>query len=255
MVHLEPEQEELLALLCVTTRKQPKGERASFLALELPGGQSLRHPHLPGTGDIEDFYWPDLEVLALHGFIAGLRHNSSFMFEVLPEGFEQWELIEENRASATTRIEQDVRRLIEDDVRRNFPSAYAKWSLAERQLWVDGPVRHAEIGKLCREAMRFFSERLLVATGAHLYSRSTNSTQNIRAALQELRPLVPENSTAMLDALASYWGTLADQVEDQAHEVIKQVEGLAWEDSRAVVFQTALVMYELCRALDRVQPK
>jgi hypothetical protein len=46
-----------------------------------------------------------------------------------------------------------------------------------------------------------------------------------------------------------YWGTVSDLVQRQEHGAQKQGAELTWEDARRVVFQTAIVMYEVSRAL------
>lgn len=54
---------------------------------------------------------------------------------------------------------------------------------------------------------------------------------------------------AFLDALLAYWGTASDLVQRQEHGNQKVGAALLWEDGRRVVFQTAMVMYEIERAL------
>jgi hypothetical protein len=54
---------------------------------------------------------------------------------------------------------------------------------------------------------------------------------------------------AFLTALLSYWGTVSDLVQRQEHGAQKEGEPLTWEDARRVVFQTAVVMFEIARAV------
>lgn len=54
----------------------------------------------------------------------------------------------------------------------------------------------------------------------------------------------------MLDALVVYWGTVHDLAARQEHGAAKAVPLVA-EDARRVVFQTAIVMFELDRAFVR----
>jgi hypothetical protein len=49
--------------------------------------------------------------------------------------------------------------------------------------------------------------------------------------------------------LLAYFGTVSDLIQRQEHGAQKEGEGLMWEDARRVVFQTALVMFELDRVL------
>jgi hypothetical protein len=55
----------------------------------------------------------------------------------------------------------------------------------------------------------------------------------------------------MLDALVTYWGTVSDLVQRQEHGAAKEGEPIGREDARVTVFQTAMVMFECSRALDR----
>jgi hypothetical protein len=54
---------------------------------------------------------------------------------------------------------------------------------------------------------------------------------------------------ALLAALLAYWGTVSDLVQRQEHGAQKQGEPLTWEDTRTVVFQTAIVMFEIARTV------
>lgn len=53
----------------------------------------------------------------------------------------------------------------------------------------------------------------------------------------------------MLDALLVYWGAVNDLIQRQEHGATKEGEALRWEDGRQVVFQTAVVMFEIARAI------
>jgi hypothetical protein len=54
-----------------------------------------------------------------------------------------------------------------------------------------------------------------------------------------------------LDALLGYWGTVSDLIQRQEHGGQKEGQSLVWEDGRRVVFQTAVVMFEIDRSLSR----
>lgn len=53
----------------------------------------------------------------------------------------------------------------------------------------------------------------------------------------------------MLDALVVYWGTVSDLIQRQEHGAQKEGEALRWEDGRRVVFQTAVVMFEIAHTV------
>jgi hypothetical protein len=57
----------------------------------------------------------------------------------------------------------------------------------------------------------------------------------------------------MLDALLAYWGTTSDLAQRQEHGAQKEGEVLTWEDSRRLVFHTAIVMVEIDRTLKDIR--
>jgi hypothetical protein len=58
-----------------------------------------------------------------------------------------------------------------------------------------------------------------------------------------------EARRAVADSLIVYWGTVADLTQRQEHGAQREGVPLLWEDSRRVVTQTLMVMYELDREL------
>src|SRR5439155_2241153 len=57
--------------------------------------------------------------------------------------------------------------------------------------------------------------------------------------------------TAFLDALIGYWGAVSDLVQRQEHGGQREGAELTWHDARRVVFQVAMVMFEVDSALGR----
>ena len=55
----------------------------------------------------------------------------------------------------------------------------------------------------------------------------------------------------MLKALVMYWGTVMDITQRQEHGSQREGGELTWEDARRVVFQTAVVMFEVDHALSK----
>jgi hypothetical protein len=53
-----------------------------------------------------------------------------------------------------------------------------------------------------------------------------------------------------LDALIAYWRAVSNLVQRQEHGVQKAGSQLVFEDGRRVIFQTAIVMFEVDRALN-----
>ena len=56
-------------------------------------------------------------------------------------------------------------------------------------------------------------------------------------------------TAALLDALVSYWRVVSGLVQRQEHGAQKEGRPLVWEDGRRVVFQTAIIMFEVDRML------
>jgi hypothetical protein len=50
-------------------------------------------------------------------------------------------------------------------------------------------------------------------------------------------------------ALIAYFGVVSDLAQRQEHGAQKEREPLKWEDARRIVFQTAMLMFELDRTL------
>jgi len=73
----------------------------------------------------------------------------------------------------------------------------------------------------------------------------------VRAVLEHRGSTLGSTERAFLDALLPYWGTVVDLVQRQEHAGQKEGESIVWEDGRRVVFQTAVVMFEIARALVR----
>ena len=59
-----------------------------------------------------------------------------------------------------------------------------------------------------------------------------------------------DRKSDLLDALFDYWKAACDLIQRQEHGGQRQDgEPLTWEDGRRVVFQTAVVMFEIDRTL------
>jgi len=251
MTQLEPEQAELLSSLCEAARSQNRHERQSFHAIEFGEGSTLRHPRLPGGG-IDDPHFPDLELLAKYQLIhVSSRNRDGMVFDVTPEGFAHWETLKAKQGSGVDRIQKEIRSYIESaPFRARFATAFDKWAQAEEKLWsAESDRQFTTIGHECREAIQAFAS----AAGASPNQNAASDVDNVRRGLNALKGRVPESLTAMLDALLPYWGTMTDLVQRQEHGASKEGEPIGWEDARAVVFQTSIVMFEFARALDRAR--
>jgi hypothetical protein len=85
-------------------------------------------------------------------------------------------------------------------------------------------------------------------SGVHdVPSDPANTVARIRAVLDT--KALGEAHGAMLKALLAHWGTVSDLVQRQEHGAQKEGETLTWEDTRRVVAQTAVVMFEIARVV------
>ena len=64
-----------------------------------------------------------------------------------------------------------------------------------------------------------------------------------------------DTEKSFLEALLNFWRTVSELVQRQEHGGQKENEPLVWEDGRRVVFQTAMVMYEVDSSLSRQRIK
>jgi len=76
----------------------------------------------------------------------------------------------------------------------------------------------------------------------------------IKAVIEHLRPQLGEKTSDFLEALIAYWETVNGLVQRLEHAVSYEgSSSLTLDDSRRVVFQTALVFYELDQVCKRVR--
>jgi hypothetical protein len=79
-----------------------------------------------------------------------------------------------------------------------------------------------------------------------------HTVARIRAVISET--ISPSRLRDFADALITYWGTTNDLVQRQEHGAQKEGQPLDWEDARRVVFHTAIVMFEIARAVGQRRP-
>ena len=104
------------------------------------------------------------------------------------------------------------------------------------------------IGHTCREALQAFASSLAERSGVpDMPSNPAKTVDRIKAVLNARA--LGDTHRAFLAALLAYWGTVSDLVQRQEHGAQKEGEPMTWEDARRVVFQTAIVMFEIARAV------
>jgi hypothetical protein len=134
---------------------------------------------------------------------------------------------------------------------KQYPTAHAKWAEAEALLWAEETTATASlVGHLLREALMAFTDALVSRLGVQdVPGDSTKVVARMRAIIQQ-KSIAGSTATAFLDALLAYWGTVSDLVQRQEHAAQREGEQLLWEDSRRLVFQSAVVMYEIHRSVE-----
>jgi hypothetical protein len=251
-VPLEQEQEELLAIMVEASRAVPREQRQAFLVIQSMDGNHLLHPGVAATGRAQ--YQPhlgDLETLHERGLIrlTLVSPHHTYTADLRLEGTHYYEQMQARRGQPITRAVTVARDYLEtESFRRRHEAAVAKWVEAERLQWsADSQQAATTIGHLCREAMQLFASDLVQAAGVTADANAQNTVNRVRLVLGTRLPA--GGRRALADALIGYWGTVADLTQRQEHGAQRDQAPLTWEDSRRVVTQTLMVMYELDREL------
>lgn len=251
-VPLEKEQEELLGILVEASRAIPREQRQAFLVIETMDGTDVLHPGMAAIGRAQ--YRPhvgDLETLHERGLIRVtlVSPHHTYSVDLRPEGTHYYEQMQARRGQPITKTVMLARDFVEtESFRHRHEAAIAKWEEAERLLWsAESQDAATTIGHLCREAMQLFANGLTQATNVAADPDAQKTVSRVRSLLGER--MAAGARKALADALIAYWGTVADLTQRQEHGAQRERAPLTWEDSRRVVTQTLMVMYELDREL------
>jgi hypothetical protein len=249
-IYLEAEQVELLSWMVEGERALPSHQHDKFLLVGTMEGYFLIHPHL---GERPAVRQGDLETLADNGLLRrGFGGKGTPNYELTPQGRRYYAEMKQRAGASSTIVEEEIHRYLDSEAfTAVFPDAYARWLQAEQNLWgAEDEGAFTEIGHICRESMQSFSLRLVERAGiSDMPPDPAKTVDRVRATLRGAS--LGSTHLAMLDALLVYWGTVSDIVQRQEHGAGKAGDPLTWEDARRVVFQTAIVMFEISRALDQ----
>ncbi|HZJ47427.1 MAG TPA: hypothetical protein VFD97_00135 [Acidimicrobiia bacterium] len=249
-IMLEPEQEELLSTLVEITRNTPREDRGAFMVVRMLQGDILVSP---GRGPRPEVYYGDVEILASKGLVnMRFGDRGTPNFDVTPEGFEYYRIMKERSGKPMVQIEDEVTKYLEaHDFQQRYPKAYAKWREAAAKLWAgDSQNQLTTIGHLCREAVQEFATALVEKfqpPGAP--ADKARDQSRIRAVLAHVRDQLGSREVPLLEAMIDYWSAVSGLIQRQEHGGQKQGDDLRWEDGRRVVFQTAVVMFEIDHSL------
>ena len=252
---LMPEQEELLARMVEAARSLPVDQREKFMLLETNGGDFLIHHGLPGRQ--VQVVAEDVQTLNSAGLLAvayGSRGTPNY--NVTPLGHRYYEHLKTRGAAPAEQVEREVRGLIESSgFAERYPEAHRKWVAAASVLWhADSDREATTIGHHCREAIQAFATHLIEQfEPADTDPNLAHDVNRIAAVLESTRSKLGASEHALLEALLGYWKATSGLAQRQVHAAQREGERLVWEDSRRLVFQTAVLMYELDRSLARMR--
>lgn len=245
-IFLEPKQKDLLAILVDAVRKGDQAQNSFWMQ-----GSSIQHAGLPG-GRI-NVNVSDICALADENLLTRRNDLESFyFFGITPKGFRYYDEMKQQATQPLERMEQEVRSFLEaDPFQRKYAAAYKKWAQAEKTLRTgDSESQLTTIGHLCREALQEFAATLVAKyQPPNVDPDAAHTVARIRAVLNVKNDQTGTTTKSFLDMLPEYLGTVSDLIQRQEHGGQKEGQPLVWEDGRRVVFQTAIVMFEIDTAL------
>lgn len=228
--------------------------REQFYMLRCSGGEWLQHPGF--VGGRRDFEYGDAVILQDLGWLTTTHYGNhgEFHFVVSPFGLDAYEEMHAAEGSASEAVENDTRRWLDaEGFQRRHPSAHAAWLCASDLLWAkNAEDRVSDIGHHCREAIQDFAESLLANMKLAPDESDKAKTKNrLAQALTHANGIgkFGDATMGMLNAMSDYWDALSALVMRQEHGGTKEGEALGWDDARALVFHTLVVMTEFDRVL------
>lgn len=250
---LEPEQKELLITMVEAMRNTRGKRRQGFLFSNEVGGPYIVHDGLP-NGQVPA-YIGDMEILTQEGFLIRTYVGPGTpLYDVTPMGYKYYEQLKLSIHQPVQRVEDKIKSYMDSDrFKQKYAKAFQKWSSANNKLWAsDSEQQLTEIGHLCREAMQEFTTILIDQFHPADFDKDrAHTVARLRTILKLRASQLGETVAPFLDALLVYWGTVTDLIQRQEHGSQKEGHQLVWEDGRRVVFQTAIVMFEIEISLSR----
>jgi len=253
---LEQEQEDLLSMLVEAHRNVLREQRKPFSIQQFDElfDFELSHKGLP-NGKI-NAYPGDIKTLARERLISVNNgyNEVSDDFDITPQGFAYYKQMKLRDSQPLQRIDTSLRKYLESDLfQQKYSKAYLKWKGAEALLWDSDSERQlTTIGHLCREAIQEFATSLVESyQPPNVDTNKAHDIARIKAVINFRVSELGEREKVFLAALISYWCSVSGLVQRQEHGTQKQGHSLIWEDGRRVVFQTAIVMYEVDSSLSK----
>ncbi|MBA3735853.1 MAG: hypothetical protein H0W90_11775 [Actinobacteria bacterium] len=255
---LLPEQEELLVTLVEAARKVPRHQQ-QFMHMSFTTDQQIGSMDSV-IGDAIDgqlqVLGSDMVELSAHRYIRYGSHawgDSAIPFTITADGFHHYEALRDRSKDTLNAVEEEVQRYLDGTFAERFPAAYERLQAAEQMLWQSDPSPNfTTIGHKLREAVQQFATAMLDRHGPEDVDGDPTKTKNrLRAVIEMRREELGTAKTSLLQALIDYQDAVNEMVQRQEHGDQKPGGGLTFEDARAAVFQTAMLLHEYDRLLNR----
>lgn len=253
---LGPEQEELLVRLVEAEREVAGENRRPFRLLWTHNHPRPLLSH-PGWPEGECVYEPDIQLLETDGLLhITSRGPKEWKFVVTARGHDHYASLQRRDVEPLVHLEKRVRSFISGDwFATLYPAAHAKWQAAEELLWQDDSLASlSTVGHHAREAMIEFADQLATRFSVPVPPDRSKTVVRIKAVLDHVRPQLGTRTSDFLEALVVYWGTVSDLAQRLEHATTHRGNPLTLDDSRRVVFQTAMVFFEVEHACRRFRP-
>ncbi|MPZ68493.1 MAG: hypothetical protein GEU71_03085 [Actinobacteria bacterium] len=232
----------LLKLLVEAHWNVPPARTQDFLIVQTLEGDFLVHAGLPrGRVSMDGRRIRDLESQGL--LVCDETAPGITEMRLESEGFKCYEESQTRLADPAMTIESEVTVYLDgEDFQSRHVRSYGEWSEAQNLLWRTGGIQdYGMISHLCEVAMEQFADEALVTSGGRDDGSGRSSLEQMRDILE--RSDVPEKSLML--TLLAYWVSVLEAAKSYPH----QLETIAWENVRRLVFNTAFVMFEFDKAI------
>jgi hypothetical protein len=251
---LDQQKELLLELVKAEHDCPPEKKAFKFVVATAGGGSAIIHG---GFSTNHPANVSDIEALGdVHLLRPGRTPSGAFNFSITPLGFKYAQWLREKSGEPVERVTNEVRAYLSSErFRKVYPRAYEKWVQAEAALWGgDSASQLTTIGHLSREVIQEFVDVLVEKHKTQgVNPDKTKTVDRIRSVFKQFESKLGGSVKPFLDALLAYWGTLSDLIQRQEHGALKEGEPITWEDAQRIVFQTAVIMWEVDRSLDKLR--
>lgn len=152
-------------------------------------------------------------------------------------------------------MEDSIRTFLQSDsFQSTYPNVYSKWLKAEESLYTADWEKHlTNIGHDCREAIQEFADVLIHRHDLQdSYPDKNKDIRRIQAVINQEKDQLGQREKDFLDALCQYWKSVSGLIQRQEHGIQDVKTSLSWEDGRRVVFQSAIIMFEVDSSLHRI---